>query len=79
MEDGRSSGAGAALELCLNGPWHRGAAVALEHRVNALGVFILGIEEEAIHVEETCSDRREPRLKLDSAVGGINIASVLTL
>lgn len=74
MEDGRSGGAGAALELCLDGPRHWGAAVALEHRIDTLGIFILGIEEEAIHVKETCSDGREPGLKLDSAVGGINIA-----
>lgn len=73
MEYGRSGRARAALELCLDGPWHGGSTVALEHRIDAFGIFVLGVEEEPIHIKETGSDGREPGLKLDSAKGGMNI------
>lgn len=74
VEYGRSGGTRTALELCLDRPRHWGTAIALKHRIDAFGILVLGVEEEAIHVKETCPDGREPRLELDSAVGGINIA-----
>jgi hypothetical protein len=57
MEDLASGGTRATLELSFDGPGQWGFAVAREHGVRALGIFIFGVKEETVHVEEACSNR----------------------
>lgn len=69
VEDLVGGGTGPALQLRLDGPGKRGAIILLEHEIHAEGVDIFGIEQEAIHVEETGPNGREtgkrrPRLAL---------------
>ena len=49
-------GTGAALQLGLDLPGKRGLAVLMQDYVVALGVDILGVDEEPVHVEETGAD-----------------------
>ena len=49
-------GTGAALQLGLDFPWKRRHAVLMQNYVVALGVDVLGIKEESVHVEETGAD-----------------------
>ena len=60
-EDLGGRGAGAALELGLDVPGELGAGlrVLLEDDVDALRVDVLGVEQEAVHVEEAGSHGRE--------------------
>ena len=50
---------GASLELCLDRPGELGALVFLQDEVDAKGVDVLGVEQEAIHIEEACPNGRE--------------------
>ena len=58
-EDCDSFGGWAALELAFDGPWDGTGVVAGEEEVVANCVDVFGIDEQAVHVEETGSDRRE--------------------
>jgi len=49
----------ATLQLRLDVPGEQWLAVFLENCVCDEGVFILCIEEQTVHVEETCSDAGE--------------------
>jgi hypothetical protein len=59
MEDLVGLGARATLKLGLDGPGEGSLAVLLKDHVDTLGVDVFGIEEEAIHIEETGPDGRE--------------------
>ena len=52
MENVCGLGTGPALKLRFYGPGDGRTAVALENRVGYYGVDVLGIDEEAVHVEE---------------------------
>ena len=52
-------GGGAALELGFDVPGHGAGVVGLQEDVVADGVDVFGVYEEAVHVEEACSDWRE--------------------
>lgn len=49
-------GTRAALQLGLDFPGKRRLAVFMQDYVVALGVDILGVNEEPVHVKETCAD-----------------------
>lgn len=53
LEEAGGFGAGAALELGFDGPGEAGAVVSFEDGVYAVCVEVFGVEEEAVHVEET--------------------------
>lgn len=52
-------GARTALELGFDAPGHQGAVVFLQDYVDYVGIDVFGIDEETVHVEETCTDRRK--------------------
>ena len=56
VEDDSCLGSGPALELGFDGPGEIGFAVFMEDVVCDVGVDFLGVYEEAVHVEEACSD-----------------------
>ena len=60
----------AALQLRLDGPGEQWLSVFLEDGVCHEGVFILCVNEEAVHVEETCSYAGETGGLLDSCSSG---------
>jgi hypothetical protein len=72
VEDFGGAGTGAALQLGFDGPGEGGAVVFGEQDVGAEGVEVFGVEDQAVHVEETGTDRgwrghcvcRETRQKL---------------
>ena len=59
VEDFVGFDSGTALELGFDGPGEGGAAISLEDEVDAQGVEVFGVEEEAVHVEEAGPHRRE--------------------
>lgn len=59
VEDLVGGGTWAALELGLDGPGKGTFAILFENHVNALRVDVLGVEEKAVHVEETGPNGRE--------------------
>lgn len=59
LEERRGLLGGAALELRLYGPREGGLGVLFEDIVDALGVEVFGVEEEAVHVEEAGADGGE--------------------
>lgn len=60
LQDRGRGGARAALQLGLDAPGERGAAVPRKQVVGADCVEIFGVQEETVHVEETGADRGEP-------------------
>lgn len=50
------------LKLRLDMPWQARPAVLMQHFVCANGVFVLGIDQKTVHVEEACLDGREADL-----------------
>lgn len=71
VEEAGGVGAGAALELGLDGPGEEGAALLLENDVDAGRVEVLGVEEEAVHVEEAGPDGREAGGEGRSAIASV--------
>jgi hypothetical protein len=53
-EDGTRGGAGTALQLCFDGPGESAASVFCEDSVRTDGIFVFRVQEETVHVEETC-------------------------
>ena len=64
VEDVAHGGGGTALESGFDGPGEPGPVVARENGVDARRVPVLGVEEEAVHVEEAGSHGREAGGKL---------------
>ena len=56
VEDVGGSRAGTTLQLCFDGPGEGGTAVLGEEGVDDLRIFVFGVEEETVHVEEAGSD-----------------------
>lgn len=56
VEDFAGGGAWAALQLGFDGPRQCGPVVFGEQDVGAEGVEVFGVEEQAVHVEETGAD-----------------------
>lgn len=61
MEDGAGAGPGPALELGFDVPGDGGAVVAGEEGIGYGCVFVFGVDEEAVHVEEAGADGGEGR------------------
>ena len=59
MEDLGGGWTGSALELGFYGPRDERSTVFLEHEVCADGVFVFGVYEQSVHIEQACSDWRE--------------------
>lgn len=49
----------ATLELCFDGPREGWAVVFCEEGVDALGILVLCVEEESVHIEKASADRWE--------------------
>lgn len=54
-------GARAPLELGFDFPGQRRLAIFVQEDIVAFGVDVLGVYEEAVHIEETGADFRESR------------------
>ena len=60
MERATHFWSGASLELGFYDPGEVWLAVFAEDDVVAGGVDVFGVEDEAVHVKETCAHAREP-------------------
>ena len=47
------------LQLRLNGPWKQRLPVFLQNRIRDHGVSVFGVNEESVHVEQTCAHAGE--------------------
>lgn len=74
-ENGRGGLGGASLHLGFYGPGDWGLVVFFEKCIGYEGIFIFGIEEKSVHVEETGANWGET---LDGLVeGGRELKSIL--
>lgn len=48
----------ASLKLCLEGPGHWRSAISGKNGVDSCSVHVLSVDEEAVHIEQACLDRR---------------------
>lgn len=47
------------MELGFDVPWEVRSAVLVENFVGAYGIFVFGIDQKTVHVEEACLDGRQ--------------------